>query len=85
MAILLEKQAANLFPVFLGARVSYRFVFDRKSMINHFQDEKESYTLRKVISSFILIEKHEWLKCRTRYMKMDINKVPEYRKASMNI
>ena len=41
--------------------------FDWKSIIDCFQDETVNYISRKVIDSFISIEKHEASKHKTRY------------------
>ena len=41
--------------------------FDRKPVIDCFQEETVNYISRKVIDSFISIEKHEVSKRRTRY------------------
>ena len=48
--------------------------FDRKSIIDRFQDETVNYISRKVIDSFTSIEKHEASKHRTRYTNEHYNK-----------
>ena len=41
--------------------------FERKSIIDRFQDKTVNYISRKVIDSFISIEKHKASKHSTRY------------------